>query len=223
MHVLLDNGHGGIINGEYQTPGKRSPVWSDGSQLFEGEFNRAIVQGIADKLTQAGVRHTVLVAEDTDVPLSERVQRANALNSDDVFFVSVHSNAGGGSGFEVFTSPGDTRSDTIATLFGEEFLKVFPDRKLRSDFSDGDLDKEQRFYVLTKTAMPAVLTENFFMDNKEECKTLLMTQEGRQKIIDFHVNAIMRAQSEIFAGTDSVPASDNGSDSWLWGDPDQPQ
>ena len=40
MIVLLDNGHGGIINGEYQTPGKRSPVWADGSQLFEGEFNR---------------------------------------------------------------------------------------------------------------------------------------------------------------------------------------
>ena len=50
MIVLLDNGHGGIINGTYQTPGKRSPIWNDGSQLFEGEFNRAIVNGIIEEL-----------------------------------------------------------------------------------------------------------------------------------------------------------------------------
>ena len=31
---ILDNGHGGIIEGEYQTAGKRSPVWDDGSQLY---------------------------------------------------------------------------------------------------------------------------------------------------------------------------------------------
>jgi hypothetical protein len=41
---ILDNGHGGMIDGVYQTPGKRSPVWPDGTQLFEGEFNRAIVK-----------------------------------------------------------------------------------------------------------------------------------------------------------------------------------
>lgn len=31
-HVILDNGHG------KETPGKRSPIWGDGSQLFEWEF-----------------------------------------------------------------------------------------------------------------------------------------------------------------------------------------
>ena len=36
--VILDNGHG--IN----TPGKRSPVWDDGTQLFEWKFNRNIVK-----------------------------------------------------------------------------------------------------------------------------------------------------------------------------------
>ena len=34
--VILDNGHG------EETAGKRSPVWGDGSQLFEWEFNRDI-------------------------------------------------------------------------------------------------------------------------------------------------------------------------------------
>ena len=37
MMILLDNGHG------CDTPGKRSPVWPDGRQLLEWEFNRDIV------------------------------------------------------------------------------------------------------------------------------------------------------------------------------------
>ncbi len=198
MLVLLDNGHGGLINGEYQTPGKRSPVWSDGSQLFEGEFNRAIVNGMVERLTSERIPYVVVTPELTDITLETRVKRANAYSGQPCFFVSVHSNAGGGSGFEVFTSPGETRSDRVATLFGEEFQKAFPHRRLRADYSDDDLDKERRYYVLAKTKMPAVLTENFFMDNEDECRQLLMTREGRSRIIDFHVQAILRAKQELF-------------------------
>ena len=42
--IILDAGHGGLINGVYQTKGKRSPIWPDGRQLFEGVFNRQIVE-----------------------------------------------------------------------------------------------------------------------------------------------------------------------------------
>ncbi len=40
--IILDAGHGGMINGKYQTKGKRSPTWEDGSVLYEGECNRQI-------------------------------------------------------------------------------------------------------------------------------------------------------------------------------------
>lgn len=198
MIVLLDNGHGGIINNEYQTPGKRSPKWADGSQLFEGEFNRAIVNGIIEELTRLKIPYVNIAPEYRDVTLETRVNRANEYKSQKCFYLSVHSNAGGGHGSEVYTSPGNTKSDKIATIFGEEFQKSFPDRRLRTDFSDGDLDKEQHFYVLTKTAMPAILTENFFMDNEEECKELLMNSEARRKIIQCHINTILRVKSELF-------------------------
>ena len=48
---LLDSGHGGLDpdTGEYVTPGKRSPVWDDGTQYFEGVGNRDIVKRILDK------------------------------------------------------------------------------------------------------------------------------------------------------------------------------
>lgn len=198
MIVLLDNGHGGLINGEYQTPGKRSPLWDDGTQLFEGEFNRAIVARIIESLTSLKIPYINIAPESRDIKLSTRIKRANDIQDNSCFYLSIHSNAGGGSGFEVFTSPGETTSDKIATIFGEEYKLTFPDRKLRTDISDGDLDKESSFAVIKKTRMPAVLTENFFMDNEEECKEILMSKHGRDLIAEFHVNAILRAKNEIF-------------------------
>jgi N-acetylmuramoyl-L-alanine amidase len=197
MIILLDNGHGGLINGKYQTPGKRSPVWDDGSQLFEGEFNRAIVNGLIQELTRLQIPYVNIAPEYRDVSLETRVRRANKYPATNSLYISIHANAGGGHGSELFTSPGVTKSDRIATIFGEEYQNIFPDRELRTDFSDGDLDKEEPFYVLMKTKMPAVLTENFFMDNKEECKTILLTQKGRDKIIRYHLNAIVRLSDSL--------------------------
>lgn len=198
MVVLLDNGHGGIVNNVYQTPGKRSPVWSDGKQLFEGEFNRAIVNGIIERLTQLDIPYVNIAPEYRDVTLRTRVERANKYPASKSFYLSVHSNAGGGKGSEIFTSIGSTKSDKIATIFGQEYKKEFPNKKLRTDFSDGDLDKEQSFYVLRRTKMPAILTENFFMDNEEECREILMNLGERKKIINYHVEAILRVKDELF-------------------------
>ena len=44
--IILDNGHGN------NTPGKRSPKWEDGTQLFEYEFNRDIVKRISAMLAK---------------------------------------------------------------------------------------------------------------------------------------------------------------------------
>jgi N-acetylmuramoyl-L-alanine amidase len=196
MTILLDNGHGSLINGTYTTPGKRVD-WGDAGTIYEGEFNRAIVGGIIEQLTQLGIRYVNIAPEYWDVRLETRVRRANLYSAHDSVFISIHSNAGGGEGCEFFTSPGQTRSDSMATIFGQEFKREFPNRILRTDFSDGDLDKERRFYVLTRTKMPAILTENFFMDNREEFENILNTREGRQRITDYHVRAIQRIVREL--------------------------
>jgi len=197
MIILLDAGHGGIINGVYQTAGKRSPIWSDGSQLYEGEFNRWVVNGLSEKLSLQGIPYVLICPEQRDVSLKARVNRANAYANQPCIYVSVHSNAGGGSGFEVFTSEGKTESDLIANFFAEEFRNEFPDSRLRADLSDGDYDKDRNFYVLKNTKMPAVLTENFFMDNEDECRRILLTSWGRAKIVDFHEKAIVKYLNSI--------------------------
>lgn len=198
MLVLLDNGHGSLVNGEYQTKGKQSPIWDDGTQLYEGEFNRAIVNGLIEELTKLNIPFVNIAPEYSDITLETRVKRANKYASEKSFYISIHSNAGGGNGVEFFTSIGQTLSDEIATIFGEEFKKEFPYKKLRVDYSDKDLDKEKDFYVLKKTIMPSIISENFFMDNEEECKSILMNREGRSKIIKYHLNAILRVKNELF-------------------------
>ena len=197
MLVLLDNGHGSLINNKYQTSGKRKD-WGGGDIIYEGEFNRAIVNGIIQELVKLKIPFVNIAPEYWDVRLETRVKRANKYPARSSFYLSIHSNAGGGTGSEIFTSPGDTKSDKIATIFGEAYKNTFPNRKLRTDFSDGDLDKERRFYVLTRTKMPAILTENFFMDNREEFDTILMTKEGRQRIVQYHINAILKTKQELY-------------------------
>jgi len=192
--ILLDNGHGGLINGSYQTEGKRSPLWDDGTQLFEGEFNRAIVNGIIEQLTQLGIPYVNIAPELYDVELPIRTSRANKWYNDniDCVYISIHSNAGGGSGFEAYTYHGETKSDKYASIIYSEVGKQFPTIKLRTDYSDGDADKESSFHVLKYTKMPSILCEWFFMDNYHECKEYLMRTDGRQRIIDTMVSAIQR-------------------------------
>jgi len=96
MMILRDAGHGGIINGFYQTAGKRSPIWSDGSQLYEGEFNRWVVNGLSERLSSQGIPYVLICPEQRDVSLKTRVNRANAYANQPCIYVSVHSNAGGG-------------------------------------------------------------------------------------------------------------------------------
>ena len=197
MLVLLDNGHGGLINGVYQTAGKQKD-WGEHGIFYEGEFNRAIVNGIIQELTWLNISYVNIAPEYRDVTLLTRVNRANRYSFKNAFLLSIHCNAGGGSGFEVFTTPGETRSDSIATIFGQAFKAEFPEQTLREDYTDGDLDKERRFYILRKTNMPAILTENFFMDNIKDFQSFLNTTEGRQRIINFHVNAILTVKNNLY-------------------------
>lgn len=185
MKVIIDNGHG--IN----TPGKRSPVRKDGSQLFEYEFNRSIAAMVMLELQKQGIPFVQLVPEIEDISLQERCNRANQIYKSDPgsFLVSIHANAGGGTGWEVFTYMGQSESDVIANIFGNEAIKAFPEFRMRFDYSDGDLDKESQFYILKHTACPAILTENFFMDTPKDLD-FLCSFSGRTRIAKMHVLAI---------------------------------
>lgn len=188
---LIDNGHGGMINGEYTTaPAK---MYDHGDFVFyEGVYNRIIAKMVCDMCASEGINHKLLVPEEEDISLVERVRRVNelCLNPDiKPIFLSIHANAGGGVGHEIFTSKGTTKSDRVAEYFLEAFGRVIPKQRQRVDLTDGDRDKEAQFYVLRKTKCPAILTECGFMDNYDEAKWLL-TEEGLHDMAAAHFEGI---------------------------------
>ena len=174
MKILIDAGHG------IDTPGKRSP---DGA-FREYLWNREIADLVCEDLGIDGYNVSLVVTETNDIPLITRVNRVNAICNkygiDDVILVSIHSNAAGNGkdwmnakGWSCYTTKGDTKSDILAELLYDSFERSFPDRKIRKDMQDGDRDWEENFYIIQKSKCPAVLIENFFYDNKEECHWMM--------------------------------------------------
>lgn len=175
---LLDPGHGGIdANGKYTTGLKKMFDHGD-YKIYEGNINRVITKILVKMLTQAKIRHVVIPDWVKDTPLKKRVDIADEyyrLNKEAIF-LSIHSNAGGGHGNEIYTSPGQTKSDKVAQIFCEMYQKMLPDMRFRKDTSDHDDDKEAPFYVLRKTDCPAVLVENGFFDNRKDADFLRSTK-----------------------------------------------
>jgi len=155
MRIFIDPGHGGGDSGAVGPTGimEKTLVLRIGKEL--------------GRLLES--KHDVYYTRRTDVfvPLRSRASISNAIDGVDLF-LSIHCNAGGGIGFEAFTSRGETDADSWATRFLENFEDWFPDRPFRKDLSDGDPDKEAGFTVLTKTTAPAVLFECGFIDHDEE-------------------------------------------------------
>lgn len=205
---LWDNGHGD------NTAGKCSPDMS----LREYRKARELVRDIVAKRRAMGYDARMLVPEENDISLQERVRRVNELcnkyGADKVIVVSVHCNAAGADGkwktaggWCAYTSPGQTNADKIANCLYDaaevalkDYIEDFPIRKqlgdydskqrpIRTDYSDGDPDYEARFYILMKTKCPAVLTESMFQDNKADVDFLL-SKAGHDAIVKLHVDGV---------------------------------
>ena len=194
--ILLDAGHG--IN----TKGKSSPDCA----LMEWRYNREIARAIVQGLVSRGYDAELIITETEDVSLQERVNRVNRIATtygiSDTVLISIHVNAAGNGmkwmnarGWCAYTFPGHTESDDIACFLYVSAENHLPGHKLRMDYSDGDPDFEQPFYILKHTLCHAVLTENLFMDNLEDC-AFLLSAKGRQAIIDLHIDGIISYLNE---------------------------
>ena len=181
------------------TPGKCSPD----KRLKEYAYSREIVSAVKAILSNMGYNVFVDI-EDADLnvtqqqELSLRCKVVNELCKQyDCIYVSIHVNAAASdgkwhnaTGWEIYTSPGKTKADDLATCIFNAAKYNLKDKKLRTDLSDGDPDKEANLYVLKHTNCPAVLTENFFMDTKSDVDYLL-SDEGFHEITRLHVEGIL--------------------------------
>ena len=183
------------------TPGKCSPD----KRLKEYEYSRKVCKTIKSLLENTGYKVFIDI-EDDDLKMSssqELSYRCNIVNSlqkkyKNCIYVSIHVNAAGAdgnwhmaTGWEAYTSTGITSADKLANCLYDSAKINLVGKKLRTDYSDKDPDKESNFYVLKHTSCPAVLTENFFQDNKGDVDFLL-SDEGFNKIVKTHVDGIIK-------------------------------
>jgi N-acetylmuramoyl-L-alanine amidase len=154
--IVLDPGHGGTDPGAI----------GNGLQ----EKNLTLTIGLKVKqLLEANYIVDVRLTRETDVfiELSERADFANNLGAS--YFVSLHHNAGGGTGFESFIYPGTSSAETgrRQDVLHGEVMKFLTGFGLRDRGQ-----KEANFAVLRETAMPAILLENLFIDSVNDTNLL---------------------------------------------------
>lgn len=207
MIILIDNGHGSNT----EQNGKMSPKldssmnigdeFTNGGRFREWKYNRVVSHQIVEKLKSMNYDARLVVPEDRDISLSERIRRINTIcnkeGAANVLLISVHSNAVGdgsqwmtGKGWEAYTTRGKTKSDILAEYLYKRADENLKGRKIREDWTDGDRDKEADFYIIKKAYCPAVLTENFFYDNKDDLQ-YLTSEEGVHGVVRLHIEGII--------------------------------
>ena len=150
--ICIDAGHGGKDSGALGPNGLREK---------DVALSVALLLG-ANLFPDCTVVYTR--RDDTFLELGKRAMIANDAQADAL--ISIHCNsgpAGSGDGYEVFTTPGLTASDKLATDLFLAYAAEFPEKRKRMDLGDGDSDKEANFTVVRRANMRAALFELEFI------------------------------------------------------------
>jgi len=173
VKIFIDPGHGGTDTG------------ASANGLQEKQLTLQTALALRNMLLNEYQNVSVLLSRTSDqtVGLTQRTNAANSWGAD--YFLSIHMNAGGGTGFEDYIYPGvGAPTTTYRDIMHEEILKVV-------DFRDRG-KKTANFHVLRETAMPALLTENGFVDNTSDAEKL-KSSAFIQSIARGHANGLARA------------------------------
>ncbi|MGX8797244.1 N-acetylmuramoyl-L-alanine amidase family protein [Fusibacter sp. JL298sf-3] len=180
--IALDDGHGA------ETPGKRTPPLKalNGVSVRENTFNSTVVALLKTALQRCGLDVLCVAPTEQDVSLKQRVATANRAGA--TLYLSIHYDAYDGQfdaydpeGHTVYICPGSKEGRRL----GESVLKYLSKGTPQKNRGI----KEAPFYVLKYTDMPAILTENGFMDNEREA--LLMVDPTFQKeVAEEHAQGI---------------------------------
>jgi len=171
----LDPGHGGSDPGAV------------GNGLHEKEVALAIAKRIKDLLTSySGVEVKMSRSADITKSLETRTNEANTWGAD--IFLSIHCNAFNGKarGYEDFIYNGIHANATTSkyqTILHTTIAKCIsvPNRG----------KKKADFHVLRESRMPAILTENGFIDHPEDAKLMKQTN-WREQVAAGHVAGLVQ-------------------------------
>ncbi len=126
--------------------------------LNESVETRKIAYHLMELLSTTGHEVIPAVFDRSSDNLSEAVKLANNKKADK--FISIHLNAGGGTGCEVYTWKGEHTKTAKNILNGLTAL----------GFKNRGIKDGSNFYVIRNTLMEATLVEVCFVDNQEDVK-----------------------------------------------------
>lgn len=186
--IILDPAHGSDV------AGKRSP---DGLHR-EYKWSREICADLKVIFEALGYEVHSTNYLDTEIGLSERRKRAEAIETDKVkVLLSIHNNAAGdGSkwlnarGFEIWTRKGFDKADVLSELIFQAAKEWFPEIKHRyATDKDYQRDKEGNLYMTNSEKYLGLLLEWGFQDNKQDFE-ILQNKKYNKALSDCIVDAV---------------------------------
>ncbi|MRG27792.1 N-acetylmuramoyl-L-alanine amidase [Laceyella tengchongensis] len=168
--ICIDPGHGGPDTGATGFGLREADIVLQLAELVGEKFNR--YEGVAVTFTRN--KNTSSSYPGPPEGLRKRIAYANNKNAD--LFLSLHCNAGGGSGFESFIAKGaPARTQRIQRAINDQVLLYLKGYGIGPHGNPAKVDSQaarSRIAVLRDTKMSAVLLENLFIDNAKENKML---------------------------------------------------
>ncbi|MBK3493475.1 N-acetylmuramoyl-L-alanine amidase [Viridibacillus sp. YIM B01967] len=172
VKIFIDPGHGGSDSG------------ATANGIQEKDITLKIGMKIRNILTAEYSNVSILMSRtgDTFPSLSDRTNAANGWSAD--YFLSVHINSGGGTGFESYVYPGvGAPSTTYQNYIHSEVQKL-------NQLTDRG-KKQSDFHVLRESNMPAILTENGFIDTANDAAKM-KSDAWITNIARGHVNGLVK-------------------------------
>lgn len=139
-----------------------------------------LAKGISVKMSRNSLTDNVISGGSVSNSLRARYSSANEWKAD--IFVSIHCNAGGGSGCEVYCYKSGGQAETLAK-------NILSGMIWNTDLISRGV-KTANYAVLKNTNMPAVLVETAFIDNENDA-AFLGSEDGQKQIAKGIAEGIM--------------------------------
>ncbi|MFJ7831670.1 N-acetylmuramoyl-L-alanine amidase [Peribacillus sp. NPDC046944] len=181
LSIILDPGHGGTDPGAVGNGLQEAALTLEISERAQDLFDKTPIHTI---MTRTSKTSSVTAGSkiSTSQSLQKRMDFASAnKKSDDDVFVSVHINAGGGTGGETYYYSSYSRAAVNPYNADSKLLAQKIQARLIDymDFKNRGT-KEANFYVLKYNSMPATLVEAGFIDNASDAAKLKQTYYKQQ-------------------------------------------
>src|SRR5690625_222137 len=176
VKIYIDAGHGG------HDPGAVA------NGLREKDLTLKITKHVRDYLKNYNCSVRMSRTNDKTLSLAQRTNDANRWGAD--FFLSIHINAGGGTGYEDYIYNGLSNSSKTAKIRGAIHKEI---SKVLTKYSITNRGKKKaNFHVLRESKMSAMLSENLFIETTKDSK-MLKDNSFLKAIGEAHAKGIVKA------------------------------